>query len=159
VLEHLKDAALGRRSAEGHGQVRRLESGGVRARFGNAVELLATDQQLAAVERRLGGAGLFGRNPDGIVQDTYRKLCRYARSRAGHTNYDIWQCNDPVFIGKAFTQFWTDCCDAIALCYMLLTIGWTNLVLPEVARPLFGWASERWSGIGEAVEAEFFPKT
>jgi hypothetical protein len=133
-------------------------AGSYEPKFGNAVESLATDQRLASIDRRLGSAGLFGRNPDGIVRDTYRKLCRYAHSRAGHTNYDLWQSNGPVFIGKVFTQFWIDYCDAMALCYVLLKIGWPSLVLPEVARPLFGWASQRWDGIGEAVEAEFFPK-
>ena len=128
-------------------------------RFGNAVDRLAADRELATLDARLGGAGLFGRNPNGIARETYQKLCRYAHSRAGHTNYDIWQSNGPVFIWKAFRQFWIDYCDAIALCYVLLKIGWPNLVLPEVARPLFGWASERWSGIGEALETEFFPTT
>jgi hypothetical protein len=42
---------------------------------------------------------------------------------------------------------------------VLLKIGWPKLVLPTVARPLFRWASPRWNGIGEAVEAEFFPNT
>jgi hypothetical protein len=46
-------------------------------------------------------------------------------------------------------------CDTIALSYVVLKIGWPQLTLPEPARPLFGWASQRWNGIGEAVEAEF----
>jgi hypothetical protein len=128
-------------------------------KFGNAVELLAADSTLAALDSRIGPPGLFGRNPDGVVQEIYNKLCRYAHSRAGHTNADIWQSNGPVFISGAFTQFWTDFCDTLALCYVLLKIGWPKLVLPSVARPLFGWASQRWNGIGEAVEAEFFPNT
>lgn len=132
-------------------------AGAYEPRFGNAVESLATDPQLAARERRLGGAGLFGGNPDGIVRETYGRLCRYAHGRPAHTNYDTWRRNGPVFVWNAFRQFWMDYCDAIALCHVLLKIGWADLVLPEVSRPLFSWASERWSGIGEAVEAEFFP--
>lgn len=128
-------------------------------KFGNAIDLLAADSRLAALDNRLGSPGLFGRKPDGVVQETYNKLCRYAHSRAGYTNADIWQSNGPVFIGSAFTQFWTDFCDAVALSYVLLRIGWPRLALPSVARPLFGWASQRSSGIGEAVEVEFFPKT
>jgi hypothetical protein len=134
-------------------------TGNFEPKFGNAIELLAADWRLAALDNRLGSPGLFGRKPDRVVQETYNKLCRYAHSRAGYTNADIWQSNGPVFIGSAFTQFWTDFCDAVALCYVLLKIGWPRLVRPSVARPLFGWASERWSGIGEAIEVEFFPKT
>jgi hypothetical protein len=126
-------------------------------KFGNAVELLAADSTLAAIDDRLGLPGLFGRRPDGAIQETYNKLCRYAHSHAGHTNAEIWQSNGPVFSPSAFTHFWTDFCDTIALCYVLLGIGWPQLSLPSVVRPIFGWASERWNGIGEVVVAEFFP--
>ena len=127
-------------------------------KFGNAIELLASDTRLAAFDQASGGAGLFGRKPDGVVVEMYRKLCRYAHGHAGHTNYDIWQSNGPVFIGHAFTQLWTDYCDTIALSYVLLKIGWDPLELPESVRPLFGWASQRWGGLGESVEQEFFPR-
>ena len=46
----------------------------------------------------------------------------------------------------------------IALSYVLLKIGWDPLELPESVRPLFGWASQRWGGLGESVEQEFFPR-
>ena len=85
-------------------------------KFGNAVDLLAADPNLAAIDGRLGGSGLFGHKPDGLLRNSYSELCRYAHSRAGHTNYDIWQSNGPVFIARGFTQFWTDYCDTIALC-------------------------------------------
>jgi hypothetical protein len=132
-------------------------AGSFEPKFGNAVELLAADSAVAALDGRLGLPGLFGRKPNGVAQETYNKLCRYAHSRAGYTNADIWQSNGPVFIPRAFTQFWTDFCDTVALSYVLLKIGWPKLVLADVARPLFGWASQRWGGIGEAVEAELFP--
>jgi hypothetical protein len=92
-------------------------------KFGNAVELLGIDERLAAFDSQAGPPGLFGRKPDGVMQETYNKLCRYAHSRVGHTNYDIWQSNGPVFIGRGFTQFWTDFCDTIALSYVLLRIS------------------------------------
>ena len=53
-------------------------------KFGNAVELLAADPPLAALDDRLGPPALFGRKPDGVLPETYNKLCRYAHSRAGH---------------------------------------------------------------------------
>jgi hypothetical protein len=48
-------------------------------KFGNAADHLEADSTLAAVDRQLGGPGLFTR-PDGIVRVTYKKLCRYAHS-------------------------------------------------------------------------------
>jgi hypothetical protein len=125
-------------------------------KFGNAVELLGQDTRLASIDARLGAPGLFGRKPDGIVQKAYDNLCRYAHSRAGHTNADIWQSNGPIFVGRALTQFWIDFCDTIALCYVLLKIGWPTLILPDEAESLFGFADERWQGIGDSVRDAFF---
>jgi hypothetical protein len=125
-------------------------------KFGNAVDMLAADPQLGALDQRLGSSGLFGRRPDGIVRGAYSNLCRYAHSRPGHTNVDIWQSNGPVFIPKAFTQFWIDFCDTVALSYVLLKIGWKDLELPNAARPLYGFADDRWNDLGSKVEAEFF---
>lgn len=127
-------------------------------KFGNAIDMLAADPYLRDVDHRLGSAGLFGRGPDGIARRAYANLCRYAHSRPGHTNVDIWQSNGPVFVGKAFTQFWIDFCDTVALSYVLLKIGWQDLELPDVVRPLFSFADERWDGLGSQVEAEFFPQ-
>jgi hypothetical protein len=128
-------------------------------KFGNAVEFLGVDSRLAAVDGQLRRPGLFGRRPAGVAQETYNKLCRYAHSRMAHTNHAIWQSNGPLFIGRAFTQFSMDYCDTIALCWVLLKIGWPQLVLPDAPRPLFAWASARWNGIGDAVDAEFFAKS
>jgi hypothetical protein len=140
-------------------QYARWREGKQEPRFGNAVELLAADPTLAAIDARLGSPGLFGRKPDGLLRDRYQELCRYAHSRAGHTNSDIWQSNGPVFVGRGFTQFWTDYCDTIALCWVLLKIGWPELTLPGAPRPLFEWADERWGGIGNTVASEFFSAT
>jgi hypothetical protein len=64
-------------------------AGALEPKFGNAIELLAADSGLAALDNRLGLPGLFGRKPDGVAQETYNKLCRYAHSRAGYTHADI----------------------------------------------------------------------
>lgn len=138
---------------------RAWRSGSHEPKFGNAIELLGQDSSLAAIDQRLGRRGLFGRKPHGVMQEMYNNLCRYAHSRAGHTNADIWQSNGPVFIGRAFTQFWIDFCDTIALCYILLKIGWPVLVLPDEAESLYGFANDRWDGIGDAVRDAFFAQT
>jgi hypothetical protein len=124
-------------------------------KFGNAIDMLQQVPSLAASEGRLGPPGLIGPRP-GILRETYAGLCRYAHSQPGHTNVDIWQSNGPVFVGGGFTQCWIDLCDTVALSYVLLKIGWPALALPDVARPLFAFADERWSGLGNKIEAEFF---
>jgi len=129
------------------------------AKFGNALDFLQADQRLSQIDARLGGDGLFRRKPPGILEEAYAHLCNYAHSRPGYTNVDAWQgSNGPVFIPKVFIQFWTDFCDTVALSYVLLAVGWSGATPPEAARPLFGWADQRWHGLGSAIESEFFPK-
>jgi len=124
-------------------------------KFGNACDILAHHATLAAADGRIGGPGLVG--PAGVVRTLYGNLCRYAHSRAGHTNFAIWQSNGPVWIQGGFTKFWIDYCDTIAACYVLLKIGWAPLELPEVARPLYDATGPNWLGLGAATEREFFP--
>lgn len=125
--------------------------------FGNMVERLEQASALETSEHKLGNPGLLGKRPPGVLRLVYENLCRYAHSRPGHTNGDIWQSNGPVFVGRGFTQFWIDFCDAVALCYVLYKIGRPELQLPEDARSLFGFADERWKGMGSKLEAHFFP--
>jgi hypothetical protein len=77
-------------------------------KFQNSVELIGGATSVAAVESTLPPGALFGRNPDGVLRDLYRELCRFAHGQPGHTNADIWQSNGPVFVPAAFTQFWGD---------------------------------------------------
>jgi hypothetical protein len=127
-------------------------------KFGNAVDMLGRNAVLTNLDRRLGEPGLFGRNPSGVLAEMYANLCRYAHSRTGNTNVDIWQSNGPVWVDRGFRQFWIDYCDTIAICFVLLKLGWPAVVLPEMTRPLFAAVSPRWHGLGEAVEAELFPR-
>jgi hypothetical protein len=68
--------------------------------------------------------GLFGRNPDGVMRQLYRELCRFAHGHPCHTNADIWGSNGPVFVPEAFTQFWRDYRDTFLACAILLKIAY-----------------------------------
>lgn len=125
-------------------------------KYGNSVDLLGADASLAGIEQQLGGAGLFGHNPDGVMREVYTRLCRYAHSDAGHTNTDIWQSNGPVWVWRGFRDLWIDFCDTVGLSYVLLKIGWSATKLPRDARPLFGAFSPRWNGLGPTTKAIFF---
>jgi hypothetical protein len=85
-------------------------------KFGNSVDLIGRDSSVAAIEARLTGSGLFGIHPDGVLRSLYSRVCNYAHSQPDHTNADIWQSNGPVFIPRAFTQFWLDFCDVLLAC-------------------------------------------
>lgn len=64
------------------------QAGETEPAFGNAADLLGRAAPLEAIELRLGGQALFGR--DGVLRDLHGRLSRYAHGRAGHKNADIW---------------------------------------------------------------------
>jgi hypothetical protein len=138
------------------GELRRWRAGEIAPSFKSMVKRLGGDPGLATFDRQLGGSGVFGLKPNGILLDVYANLCRYSHGQPGHTNGDIWQSNGPVFVRPAFTQFWIDFGDALVLCYTLYKIGWADLELPDAARSLFGFADERWDGRGSQLLGEFF---
>ena len=45
---------------------------------------------IAAAEQYIGAPGLIGRKPDGVLRTLYADLCRYAHSKPGYSNADIW---------------------------------------------------------------------
>jgi hypothetical protein len=58
-------------------------------KFGNSVDLIGQHQTIAPMEAALGGSGLFGTSPNGVLRDLYADVCRYAHSRPGFTNVDV----------------------------------------------------------------------
>ena len=44
----------------------------------------------------------------------------------GYTNVDIWNSNGPVFGGSAFTDFWANFGDTLALSTVLLKLSWDD---------------------------------
>lgn len=125
-------------------------------KFGNSVDLIGQNPAVARIDATLGGSGIFGVNPSGVLRSLYANVCRYAHSQPGHTNADIWQSNGPVFIGGAFTQFWLDFCDVLLVCYILLKIGYPALNLPDVADGIAGNAGAGWHGLAPAAIAAYF---
>jgi len=126
-------------------------------KFGNSTDLIGQAKHIAAIEGQLGGAALFGVNPNGVMRDLYVEVCKYAHSRPGHTNADIWQSNGPVFIGRAFTLFWLDFCDVLLACYIFLKIGYPPLNLPDALGGIAGNTGAEWHGIAPASINTYFP--
>jgi hypothetical protein len=126
-------------------------------RFGNSSDLIGSNAVVAQIESSLGGAGIFGIRPPGVLRSLYADVCRYAHSQPGYTNADIWQSNGPVFISRAFTQFWLDFCDILLVSYILLKIAYPALALPDAVDGIAGNAGAGWHGLAEAAVAAYFP--
>jgi len=125
-------------------------------KFGNSSDLIGQNPAVAGIDATLGGAGIFGVNPPGVLRSLYSDVCRYAHSQPGYTDADIWQSNGPVFIGRAFTQLWLDFCDVLLVCYVLLKIAYPALDLPDVVDGIAGNAGSGWHGLAPAAVAAYF---
>jgi hypothetical protein len=130
-------------------------AGAAEPKFGNAIDWLRDHRTARPIEASLPPPALFGHDPNGVARALYQHLCRYVHATPGHMNADIWASNGPVWVWAGFRDFWIDYCDVIALSYVLLKLGWPDLIVPETAKPLFGAASPRWHDIAEAAATAY----
>ncbi len=61
-------------------------AGGQQPKFGNSVDIIGAAAPVAPIEAALGGSGLFGSRPNGVMRDLYADVCRYAHSAPGFTH-------------------------------------------------------------------------
>ncbi len=133
-------------------------AGGIELKFGNSVDIIGAVPSVASIEATLGGSGLLGSKPNGVMRELYADVCRYAHSRPGFTNADLWSSNGPVFVGKRFTQFWLDYCDTLMACYILLKIGYPSLALPKPMKSVPVNAGSCWNGLASKAITLYFPR-
>jgi hypothetical protein len=136
--------------------LRKWLDGHVEPKFGNAREFLVAYPRLRPLERAIGGAGLFGRRPDGVLLKLYRELSGYIHSQASATNGAIWQSNGPVWVPEAFDQFYAAFRDVMAMGCVLLAIGWPEVSLREAVWLLFDRPGGPWAEVStDAIRSHF----
>jgi len=67
---------------------------------------------------------VFGDDDASWVKARYARLCCYAHSRAGYNNADFWESNGPVYRPEALRVVEREFRETLALCYLLLRLGW-----------------------------------
>ena len=123
-------------------------------KFGNSVDIIGAKPRGRALDDTLGAPGLFGVRPDGVLRALYSDVCRYAHSQPGFTNGDIWQSNGPVFVPRAFTQFWLDFCDTSLACFAMLKLAFPAAKADGMWKEIAGNVGAAWHGLAPAtVEA------
>jgi hypothetical protein len=115
--------------------------------FGNSVDVIRDKAAGKSIDAQLGGQGLFGHKPNGVLRDLYADVCRYAHSQPGTSNADIWQSNGPVFVPRAFTQFWLDYCDTSLACFALLKIAYPAANGHKMWKHIAGNTGTSWHGM------------
>ena len=119
-------------------------------KFGNARELLRDSVAGKQVDTDVAPESVFGDADTAWVKDRYARLCAYAHSRAGYNNADFWQSNGPIFVPSALAVVEAEFRETLALCYLLLRLGWprykTGPGEPALLNgPRYGW--EKYDGV------------
>lgn len=67
---------------------------------------------------------VFGDDEESWTRRRYARLCAYAHSQAGYNNADFWESNGPIFVPAALEHVEAEFRETLALCYLLLRLGW-----------------------------------
>jgi hypothetical protein len=79
------------------------------------------------------------------MKKRYHRLCSYAHSEAGYSNADFWKSNGPVFSPGALETVEPEFRETLALCYLLLRLGWSSYKVGQGQRPLLDGPTGDWA--------------
>jgi hypothetical protein len=91
---------------------------------GNGLDFLRASGAGSALDAATAPRTVFGKNEDAWAKSLYGRLCRYSHSRAGYENADFWASNGPIHVPSALLVVEAEFREVLALCYVLLKIGW-----------------------------------
>jgi hypothetical protein len=87
---------------------------------------------------------VFGNDDTSWSKARYARLCAYAHSRAGYNNADFWESNGPVYRPTALGVVEAEYRETLALCYLLLRIGWPGYAPGQGEPNLFAGPDSEW---------------
>jgi hypothetical protein len=134
-------AATGNRTAHDEWRAGTKEFG-----FGTARALLRDSPLGQQVDLDASRTSVFGDDPASWAKARYSRLCAYAHSRAGATNADFWQSNGPIFVPSALNCVEDELRNTLALCYLLLRLGWPGYKPGRGAAALLDGPPGEWAG-------------
>jgi hypothetical protein len=137
-------------------QYQRWRDGQIEPKFGNAGDHLAQAESLQVAEHAVGGSGLFGLKPGGVLKTIYRGLCRYVHAYADATNGAIWESNGPVYVYEVFEAFGATYRDALAMAYLLMRVGEPTFKIPRQAWSLFDRSSGPWKDVSSSTLKQYY---
>ena len=95
-------------------------------RFREARERLRDSALGTHVDADAAPGSVFGDSRTAWTRDRYARLCAYAHSQAGYNNADFWESNGPIYVPAALHVVEVEFRETLALCYLLLRLGWPN---------------------------------
>lgn len=113
--------------------------------FGTARSLVRDSALGKQVEADAAPDSVFGNDDTSWTKDRYSRLCAYAHSQAGYNNADFWESNGPIFVPTALDTVESEFRETLALCYLLLRLGWSGYKEGPGQRALLGGSRGNWA--------------
>jgi len=105
-------------------------NGSAEFKFGTACDQLSREPSVDAFNRSMRAAGhqslwdaKCGALPGGYGRRLYKDLCNYAHSRPGFTDADLRSSNGPIYVGRAFLDWYHAYLRTTSLCSILMFLA------------------------------------
>jgi hypothetical protein len=106
-------------------------------KFGNARDILAPE---------------LGADITAVLKDLHKELSGYIHSGPGGSNGVLWNgSNGPIWVSESFGLVYRCFRDVMAMCLVMLSIGWPGFVLPRRVEPLFDTPGSVWTLAAQAA--------
>jgi hypothetical protein len=122
--------------------------------FGQARAWILESKPGAAIEQAAHPHSLFKKDDNAWLCRLYARLCGYAHSRAGYNNADFWESNGPIHVPKALDVVELEFRETLAICYLLLKLGWPGLGSTDGIRQVLGYSGDSWREFLPLLSAE-----
>ena len=142
---------------DSHGSFEAWRAGTKEFGFGTARALLRDSPLGTEVDEDSAPASVFGDGDEAWAKRRYKRLCAYAHSQAGYNNADFWESNGPVFVPSALGVVETEFRETLALCYLLLRLGWPGYRQGPGQPALLDGPQDGWSEFGPPLRKWLLP--
>lgn len=124
--------------------------------FGRAADLLPKIPRAAALETRLRSTAsddlLSQRSrhfKGGWARRLYQELCRYAHSRPGFSNADLWRSNGPIYVPTKLRRFAALYVETYALGLVLVALARPRSPLPSTVPRGYEKSHAKWARLAK----------
>lgn len=107
------------------------------SKFGDARDILLPD---------------LGADITEVLKRLYKDLSGFVHSGPGGGNAPLWNgSNGPIWVSESFELVYRRFRDVMAMCLVLLSVGWPSFVMPTLLSPLLGTRSSAWTAEAKAA--------
>jgi hypothetical protein len=128
------------------------QAGRKELRFGSGRAVLRDSSIGTQIDADCSASQIFGDDGSSWMKSRYNQLCSYAHSEGGYNNADFWASNGPVFVPSALETIEAEFRETLALCYLLLRIGWSGYQVGPGQPALLRRSRATWAKYEDVLE-------